>query len=76
MSQEKVDLYKKSKAARKTASVKEARKSRMEIGIFLVIIIAALAWFIGSVVVNRVNAQPTTTVIDTTAIDEYIYSLN
>ena len=76
MSQEKVDLYKKNKANRKNASAKEARTRKMEIGIFLVIIIAALAWFIGSIAVRNVNNQVTTTVIDTTAVDDYIYSLD
>ncbi|MBR3276562.1 MAG: hypothetical protein IKG08_08195 [Eubacterium sp.] len=76
MSQEKVDQYKKSKAGRKTASVKEARKQKLEIGIFLVIIIAALVWFIASVGIRKANSVVTNTTIQTEALDNYINSLN
>jgi hypothetical protein len=49
MSQKKVDEYKKYKANRKQVWKKEKRMKRLEIAVFLAVIIGLIGWFGGSV---------------------------
>lgn len=82
MSQKKVDAYKAQKANRAKIAKKEKMQYMIETGIGAVIACVVVVWM-GFSVYDKATSKPadentvvTETVIDTTALDEYIADLN
>jgi DNA-directed RNA polymerase beta subunit len=79
MSQKKVDAYKEQKANRAKIIKKEKRMLRLEKLAGILVCIAAVCWVGYSVqdkVISSQEVVETETVIDTSALDEYLQSIS
>ncbi len=79
MSQQKVDQYKQYKQNKEKILKKEKRQARIEIGIFIAIMVAFVGWF-GWSVYDKVtapdpDAEVTVTEIDMNAYNDYVSTL-
>ena len=72
MSQEKVNQYKESKKSRKEAVKKEKQKAMLTKLCVAVVGLAIVVWLGYSAVVSVQNAQGPAVTVDTTAITEYL----
>lgn len=76
MSQQKVDKYKEAKANRQQIIKKEKRVRRLEYTAIIVVLAAAVGWIGFSVYSKAQSSAPAKQyVMDTSAIDEYVYSI-
>ncbi len=78
MSQKKVEQYKKEKANRQQIMKREKRKAALEKGVVALVLVAIVGW-LGFSAYGQVqkgqSAQVTETVMDASAIDEYLNNL-
>ena len=75
MSQEKVDFHKKQKANRKELVKKEKRNRFLRIFLTIVIIAAAVTWFVYVVYQNNKPVETIQVETDYTALEDYMNSL-
>ena len=75
MSQEKVNQYKESKKNRKEVVKKEKQKALFTKICVAVVLLAVVGWLGYSAVVSLQNAQGPAVTVDTTALDEYVSTI-
>jgi hypothetical protein len=75
MSQEKVNQYKESKKSRKEAVKKEKQKALLTKVCVGVVLLALVGWIGYSAVVTVKNAKGPGVSVNTTAIDEYVNTI-
>ena len=75
MSQEKVNQYKEAKKNRKDIVKKEKRNALLTKLCVSVVLLAVAGWLVYSAAITAMDKQGPTVTVDTTALDEYVNTI-